>query len=164
MELEVSLPCSKQPATCTYPESDQFTSSKFLPLGSILKSFSHIRIYLTGGLIPLCFPTKPLCSILFSPIPLTRPTHPHPPWCIYPNDIWRGVQIIVCHSLQFFQFPTLNASSLGSDIFLAMHCVYNYLSSLNQSLTLRRLMSYIYIYGAPILDVSRSHTTTQHSR
>ena len=30
------------------------------------------------------------------------------------------------------------------------------------SLTLRRLMSYI--YGAPILDVSRSHTTTQHSR
>ena len=29
-------------------------------------------------------------------------------------------------------------------------------------LTLRRLMSYV--YGAPILDVSRSHTTTQHSR
>jgi len=33
-----------------------------------------------------------------------------------------------------------------------------------KSLTLRWLMSYIYIYGAPILDVSRSHTTTQHSR
>jgi len=31
-----------------------------------------------------------------------------------------------------------------------------------QSLTLRRLMSYI--YGAPILDVSRSHTMTQRSR
>ena len=29
-------------------------------------------------------------------------------------------------------------------------------------LTLRRLMSYI--YEAPILDVSRSHTTAQHSR
>ena len=29
-------------------------------------------------------------------------------------------------------------------------------------LTFRRLMSYI--YGAPILDVSRSHTTTQYSR
>ena len=29
-------------------------------------------------------------------------------------------------------------------------------------LTFRRLMSYI--YGEPILDVSRSHTTTQHSR
>ena len=31
-------------------------------------------------------------------------------------------------------------------------------------LTLRWLMSYIYIYGATILGVSRSHTTTQHSR
>jgi len=31
-----------------------------------------------------------------------------------------------------------------------------------KSLTLRQLMSYI--YGAPILDVSRSHTTTHHSR
>jgi len=32
----------------------------------------------------------------------------------------------------------------------------------DKCLTLTRLMSYI--YGAPILDVSRSHTTTQHSR
>ena len=31
-----------------------------------------------------------------------------------------------------------------------------------KSLTLRLLMSYI--YGAPIIDVSTSHTTTQHSR
>jgi len=31
-----------------------------------------------------------------------------------------------------------------------------------KSLTFRLLMSYI--YGAPVLDVSRSHTTTQHSR
>jgi len=31
-----------------------------------------------------------------------------------------------------------------------------------KSLTLRLLMSYV--YGAPILDVSRSHTTMQHSR
>ena len=39
----------------------------------------------------------------------------------------------------------------------------NYPTQLNNRmlLTLRRLMSYI--YGAPILDVSRSHTTTQHS-
>ena len=32
----------------------------------------------------------------------------------------------------------------------------------SHALTLGRLISYI--YGAPILDVSRSHTTTQHSR
>ena len=31
-----------------------------------------------------------------------------------------------------------------------------------KSLTLRQLMSYI--HGATFLDVSRSHTTTQHSR
>ena len=35
-------------------------------------------------------------------------------------------------------------------------------TSCSSILTLRRLMSYI--YGASILDVSRSHTTTQHSR
>jgi len=34
--------------------------------------------------------------------------------------------------------------------------------NLHTFLTLRRLMSYI--YGTPILDVSRSHTTKQHSR
>ena len=33
-----------------------------------------------------------------------------------------------------------------------------------KSLTIRLIMSYIYIYGAPILDVSRSYTTTHHSR
>ena len=33
-----------------------------------------------------------------------------------------------------------------------------------KSLTLRLLMLYIYIHGAPILDVSRSHTTMHHSR
>jgi hypothetical protein len=37
---------------------------------------------------------------------------------------------------------------------------YNVLRNLG--LTFRLLMSYI--YGAPILDVSRSHTTTHHSR
>ena len=46
-----------------------------------------------------------------------------------------------------------------------MHCIAHY-TAMSALLTLRRLMSYIYIYiyGAPILDVSRSHTTTQHSR
>ena len=52
-----------------------------------------------------------------------------------------------------------------------MCCVTSYVDSTTfevlsvvgwSDLTLRRLMSYI--YGAPILDVSRSHTTTQHSR
>ena len=53
------------------------------------------------------------------------------------------------------------------------HCYHNLLlpvghlsadsqTSRYEYLTLRLLMSYI--YGAPILDVSRSHTTTKHSR
>ena len=42
---------------------------------------------------------------------------------------------------------------------------YLYVSRIRvKLLTFRLLMSYIYIYGALILDVSRSHTTTQHSR
>jgi len=45
-------------------------------------------------------------------------------------------------------------------VFSFYHPCYCCLSQ--RYLTLRRLMSYI--YGAPILDVSRSHTTTQHSR
>ena len=40
--------------------------------------------------------------------------------------------------------------------------LYTFSTPRSAHLTLRRLMSYI--YGAPILDVSRSHTTTQHSR
>ena len=43
-------------------------------------------------------------------------------------------------------------------------CEKSQSADITAGLTLRRLMSYIYIYGAPILDVSRSHTTTQHSR
>jgi len=55
-------------------------------------------------------------------------------------------------------------------LFIVLH--YFYLSqnddissssvTINKCLTLRSLT--LYIYGAPILDVSRSHTTTQHSR
>ena len=37
-----------------------------------------------------------------------------------------------------------------------------HVSRIRVKLTFRLLMSYI--YGAPILDVSRSHTTMQHSR
>jgi hypothetical protein len=61
-----------------------------------------------------------------------------------------------------------NPSSIFSMMMLASSRILSLLSSPtcvkpNQCLlTLKRLMSYI--YGAPILDVSRSHTTTQHSR
>ena len=52
------------------------------------------------------------------------------------------------------QCCTMHVDSITYLLFEPMHNLY--------TLTLRRLMSYI--YGAPILDVSISHTTTQHSR
>jgi hypothetical protein len=54
----------------------------------------------------------------------------------------------------------LELMSNGCSDEVMLRVVYIYARS--WSLTLTRLMSYI--YGAPILDVSRSHTTTQHSR
>jgi len=39
-----------------------------------------------------------------------------------------------------------------------------FLSSLSEKLLVWTLLVNEYIYGGPILDVSRSHTTTQHSR
>ena len=60
--------------------------------------------------------------------------------------------------------PGLRMSGVVSTLLHVSLCctqgqIYVYLQ---KNLSLRRLMSYI--YGAPILDVSRSHTTTQHSR
>ena len=52
-------------------------------------------------------------------------------------------------------------SNLFEVIFVQLECLFG-IDNIPPGLTLRRLMSYV--YGAPILDVSRSHTTTQHSR
>jgi len=64
----------------------------------------------------------------------------------------------------FNNFNTLNAELNPVCYLLALLAhLFLYVSRIRvKSLTLRLLMSYI--YGAPILDVSRSHTTTQHSR
>jgi len=80
----------------------------------------------------------------------------------------RGVQI-----LSIFVLPqsrptivqnTITSSKLTSRLALLrrIHLTQKKQYSRIRHLTLRRLMSYI--YGAPILDVSRSHTTTHHSR
>ena len=67
-------------------------------------------------------------------------------------------------SLEFFINP-LNAELNPICHLLALLGAHHFLhfSRISvKSLTLRLLMSYI--YGAPILDVSRSHTTTHYSR
>ena len=59
-------------------------------------------------------------------------------------------------------YSTIKPSSYESYVLCSLN--HHFFASISQCslLTLRLLMSYI--YGAPILDVSRSHTTTHHSR
>jgi hypothetical protein len=68
---------------------------------------------------------------------------------------------------KFFIFNPVNAELNPIYCFLALLGAHHFLHISRirvKSLTLRLLMFYIYIYGAPILEVSRSHTTTHHSR
>jgi len=75
-----------------------------------------------------------------------------------------GVILAPIHSLRV-NFNPLNAELNPICYLLALLGAHHFLHVSRirvKSLTFRQLMSYI--YGAPILDVSRSHTTTQHSR
>jgi len=71
------------------------------------------------------------------------------------TEEWPLIKLQLTLSSVMYYFPT--------NIY-RFSVVNNNAPPLGVILNLRRLMSYIYIYGAPILDVSRSHTTTQHSR
>ena len=78
-----------------------------------------------------------------------------------PIQLLRGFSGTLVHRLINPLNPELNPicyllALLGAHYFLHVSRIRV------KSLTLRRLMSYI--SGAPILDVSRSHTTTQHNR
>ena len=65
-------------------------------------------------------------------------------------------------SLHHFEGRRMFRESDLCCILTGRRCSLTYSDRVCYNLTLRWLMSYI--YGAPILDVSRSHTTTQHSR
>jgi hypothetical protein len=80
----------------------------------------------------------------------------------------------LCTLLVYAEAKNLLVNSLNAELnpichLLALLGVHHFLHVTRvrvKSLTLRLLKSYIYIYiyGAPILDVSRSHIRTQHSR
>ena len=80
----------------------------------------------------------------------------------------RASTLLLCFILSYLREVLLNPlnTELNSICYLlALLGAHHFLqvSSIRvKLLTFRLLMSYI--YGAPILDVSRSHTTTQHSR
>jgi len=68
------------------------------------------------------------------------------------------------HHVEFLNVNSLNPE-LNPICYLLALLAHNFLHVsriMVKSLRLRLPMSHI--YGAPILDVSRSHTTTQHSR
>ena len=74
-------------------------------------------------------------------------------------------QFVCLHSFLYVSFNPLNAELNPICHLLAFLGAHHFLHVSRirvKSLSFRLLMSYI--YGAPILDVSRSHTTTQHSR
>ena len=82
--------------------------------------------------------------------------------------VYRSHVVTVKHTLAFISQIVFNPQNPELNpiyYFLALLGAYHFIHVSRirvKSLTLRLLMSYI--YGAPILDVSRSHTTTQHSR
>jgi hypothetical protein len=93
------------------------------------------------------------------------------------NIFWKVIKIVnlrantdgkyqKCYFCGHFLTCTITLQSKAGDTISSSHvssCDVNVCSwDVRCDLTLRLLMSYI--YGAPILDVSRSHTTTQHSR
>ena len=80
------------------------------------------------------------------------------------NKILHGCHVLILHYQKYYLNP-LNAELNPICYLLALLGAQHFLHVSRiraKSLILRLLM--LYIYGAPILDVSRSHTTTQHSR
>ena len=79
-------------------------------------------------------------------------------------DFYATKMNVVSSVLLLFSFTPLNPELNPICYFLALlaHHFLHVSRIRVKSLTLRRLM--LYIYGAPILDVSISHTTTHHSR
>jgi hypothetical protein len=74
MEPEGSLPCSQEPSTDPYPETDR--SNPYHPiLRSILILSTHLHVGLPSGLFLSGFPTNILHTFLVSPISATCPAH-----------------------------------------------------------------------------------------
>ena len=126
-----------------------------------------------GGIYSDCFECKPFCSLECRPLLWISPTPfiwgweqiQFPTCCVFYTRWWvkSNPKFSPLFPVGLFNplNPELNPiccllTLLGANHFLHVSRIKF------KSLTLRLLMSYI--YGAPILDVSRSHTTTHHSR
>jgi len=150
----------------TYPEvSTKVCHDSFCQLGNsvslpcvisyeafclhVASSFSYIPVICPKSLLFL-IPLQFVYLFLICPNVSCCSSHVFHLCCCYSSDVpcfnpLNAELSPICYLLALLAHHFLHVSKIGV-----------------KSLTLRLLMSYI--YEAPILDVSRSHTTTQHSR
>ena len=116
-------------------------------------SFCFLQITRTG-----CFylPTDPFCLLHKQ----TGYYSKHACKCFYLSLVFNLLNLSYQIFLYTYPLETFVAQVSGVTQFYFTRFPFPLAHS--PALTLRRLMSYI--YGAPILDVSRSHTMTLHSR
>jgi len=117
---------------------------------NVLRSFPLTSLLLHPYYLHLQSP--PSSKIRIYPLFCLRLTY-HVPCAIWANEMYVR-QVLFCTPRQIL-LGWLNRGTVGSVARMGE-------LRTAQILTLRSLT--LYIYGAPILDVSRSHTTTQHSR
>jgi len=123
--------------------TDFDNNSRLITLSAIIISGLHCIIISSKSVSQMAFCLQS-CSLITSHLTM-RATYPIP---LIPLDL-------ITHLIILQLSPTVYHALFFFHVRISPKCNF-------YSLTLRRLMSYI--YGAPILDVSRSHTTTHHSR
>ena len=76
METEVSLPHSKEPASCSYPAPEQSSLFSYpISWRSLLILSPYLHLGLPGNLFPSGVPTKTLYTPLLSSLRATCPVH-----------------------------------------------------------------------------------------
>jgi hypothetical protein len=125
MELEGSLPCAQEPATCLDPEPEQSSpqSSHPITLRSILILSIYLHLVCPSCLFTSGFLTKILYVFLFSPMRATRPTHLNLLDLIMRKILGEGYKSGSCSLCSILQNPVSSCLS-DQNIFLSIEIYY----------------------------------------